>query len=101
VKTTSYEIGFKQLITKDVSIDATLFYRQMSGYVQIRNVAARPVGYALFVNGDYGDGERVELLCEYAPFEKYPDHRQLHPPVGGRHRFHFGRVISDSLAGGK
>ncbi len=54
VKTTSYEIGFKQLITKDVSIDATLFYRQMSGYVQIRNVAARPVGYALFVNGDYG-----------------------------------------------
>ncbi len=51
---TQYEVGFKQMVTPDVSIDATVFYKQMTGYPQIRNIAARPVGYALYVNGDYG-----------------------------------------------
>jgi len=54
VLTTAYEIGFKQLITPDISIDATVFYKQMTNYVQIRNIPARPTGYALYVNGDYG-----------------------------------------------
>lgn len=59
VVTTQYELGFKQLITDDISIDATVFYKQMSGYVTIRNVtdvtgAAYPLNYAIYVNGDYG-----------------------------------------------
>ena len=54
VNTTAYEIGFKQFITPDVSVDATLFYKQMSGYIQIRNISARPTSYAIYVNGDYG-----------------------------------------------
>ncbi|MFQ6673168.1 MAG: carboxypeptidase-like regulatory domain-containing protein [Fidelibacterota bacterium] len=59
VKTTAYEIGFKQLLTENASIDLTLFYKQMSGYVQIRNVGDEqrtpyPVVYAIYVNGDYG-----------------------------------------------
>ena len=52
--TTSYEIGFKQLITPDISIDATVYYKQISNYVQVRTVSARPTFYALYVNGDYG-----------------------------------------------
>ncbi len=55
VKTTSYEIGFKQQMGQNSSIDITTFYKQMTGYVQVRNVAgAKPVVYATYVNGDYG-----------------------------------------------
>jgi len=55
VKTTSYEIGFQQAIGDVASLDMTVFYKQMSGYVQIRNVQdASPVVYARYVNGDYG-----------------------------------------------
>ncbi|MBL7013151.1 MAG: TonB-dependent receptor [Candidatus Marinimicrobia bacterium] len=58
---TQYEIGFKQMVSADVSIDATVFYKQMTGYPQIRNIAARPVGYALYVNGDYGTVKGLSL----------------------------------------
>jgi len=58
---TQYEVGFKQMITPNVSIDATVFYKQMSGYPQIRNIAARPTGYALYVNGDYGTVKGLSL----------------------------------------
>jgi outer membrane receptor protein involved in Fe transport len=61
VETTQYEIGFKQMLSQDVSIDATVFYKQMTGYVQIRNVAARPTGYAIYVNGDYGTVKGLSL----------------------------------------
>lgn len=55
VKTTSYEIGFQQALGDAASIDMTVFYKQMTGYVQIRNVQdASPVVYASYVNGDYG-----------------------------------------------
>ena len=59
--TTSYEIGFKQLITPDVSVDATVYYKQISNYVQIRRVPARPTGYALYTNGDYGTIKGLSL----------------------------------------
>jgi len=66
VITTQYELGFKQLITNNISIDATVFYKQMSGYVSIRNVteetgAAYPTNYALYVNGDYGTVKGLSL----------------------------------------
>jgi len=55
VRTTSYEIGFQQAIGDAASLDMTVFYKQMTGYVQIRNVQdASPVVYARYVNGDYG-----------------------------------------------
>ena len=55
VRTTSYEIGFQQAIGDAASLDMTVFYKQMTGYVQIRNVQdATPVIYARYVNGDYG-----------------------------------------------
>jgi len=55
VKTTSYEIGFKQQVGVTSSIDLTVFYKQLTGYVQVRNVKdASPVIYANYVNGDFG-----------------------------------------------
>jgi len=66
VVTTQYEVGFKQLVTKDISIDATVFYKQMTGYVTIRNVTdvtggAYPLNYAIYVNGDYGTVKGLSL----------------------------------------
>ena len=60
-KTTDYEIGFKQLVTNDLSIDITMFYNEKSDYLQIRNVAARPTGYALYVNGDYATNKGMSF----------------------------------------
>jgi hypothetical protein len=60
-KTTDYEIGFKQLVTNDLSIDITMFYNEKSDYLQIRNVAARPTGYALYVNGDYATNKGMSV----------------------------------------
>ncbi|MDP6615470.1 MAG: TonB-dependent receptor plug domain-containing protein, partial [Candidatus Marinimicrobia bacterium] len=60
-KTTDYEIGFKQLVTNDISIDITMFYNEKSDYLQIRNVAARPTGYALYVNGDYATNKGLSF----------------------------------------
>ncbi|NQT63664.1 MAG: TonB-dependent receptor [Candidatus Marinimicrobia bacterium] len=55
VRTTSYEIGFQQAIGDAASLDMTVFYKQMTGYVQIRNVQdATPVIYARYINGDFG-----------------------------------------------
>jgi len=55
VKTTAYEIGFQQQMGTAASIDMTAFYKELTGYVQVRNVeGAVPVVYATYVNGDYG-----------------------------------------------
>jgi len=62
VKTTSYELGFKQQLGMNASIDMTVFYKQLTGYVQVRNViGARPIIYATYVNGDYGTVKGLSL----------------------------------------
>lgn len=62
VKTTAYEIGFKQQLGNNASIDMTTFYKQLTGYVQVRNVTgAQPVVYATYVNGDYGTVKGLSL----------------------------------------
>jgi outer membrane cobalamin receptor len=60
-KTIDYEIGFKQLVTNDISIDITMFYNEKSDYLQIRNIASRPTGYALYVNGDYATNKGMSF----------------------------------------
>jgi outer membrane receptor protein involved in Fe transport len=53
-KTTSYEIGFRQQVGDNASLDITAFYKEIRDLVQQRNIYAEPVSYAAFVNGDYG-----------------------------------------------
>ncbi len=54
VKTTSYEIGFRQQVGDNASLDVTAFYREIRDLVQQRLIQADPIAYAVFVNGDYG-----------------------------------------------
>jgi outer membrane receptor protein involved in Fe transport len=54
VKTTSYEIGFRQQIGDNASLDITAFYKELRDLVQQRNFYADPAPYAVFTNGDFG-----------------------------------------------
>ncbi|MCI0698439.1 TonB-dependent receptor [candidate division KSB1 bacterium] len=54
VKTTSYEVGFRQQIGDNASLDITAYYKEIRDLVQQRNIFAEPVPYAAFVNGDFG-----------------------------------------------
>jgi outer membrane receptor protein involved in Fe transport len=54
VKTTSYEIGFRQQVGDNASLDVTAFYKEIRDLVQQRNIYADPVPYAAFINGDFG-----------------------------------------------
>lgn len=54
-KQTQYEVGMQQQIGQNASLDATVFYRELRDYVQVRNqVNNAGAGYATYVNGDYG-----------------------------------------------
>jgi hypothetical protein len=54
VKTVSYEVGFRQQIGDNASLDITAFYKEIRDLVQQRNIYAEPVVYAAFINGDFG-----------------------------------------------
>jgi len=54
-KTTDYELGFQQVVSKTSSIKLSAFYRQMENNIQLRSyVGAYPVNYNTFDNIDFG-----------------------------------------------
>lgn len=54
-KTIDYQVGFRQLVTKNSAITFSAFYREMRDMIQIVNVAnAYPVTYLTFGNVDFG-----------------------------------------------
>ncbi len=54
VKTTSYELGFRQQIGDNAALDITAYYKELTDLVQQRNLTATPSSYALYINGDFG-----------------------------------------------
>ncbi|MCB0295450.1 MAG: TonB-dependent receptor, partial [Calditrichaeota bacterium] len=62
VRTTSYEIGFRQQISSVAAFDLTGFYRNVKGQVQLEKVF--PPGQSAFnvlVNGDFATTKGLEL----------------------------------------
>lgn len=54
-KTTDYELGFQQVVSKTSSIKLSAFYRQMQDNIQLRTyVGAYPVNYNTYDNIDFG-----------------------------------------------
>jgi len=54
-KTTDYELGFQQVVSKSSSIKLSIFYRQMQDQIQVRSyLDAYPVTYKTFDNIDFG-----------------------------------------------
>jgi len=61
-RTTSYEIGVKHLITNDMSVDITGFYKDITGLVDTKQVYYTATNwYGLYVNTDYGNVRGMEI----------------------------------------
>ena len=61
-KTTSYEIGFKQRLTRSSALTISAFYREFRDMIQVANVLyAYPVNYVSFENIDFGTAKGLSL----------------------------------------
>ena len=54
IKTTAYEVGFRQQFGSNASLDITAYYKEIRDLVQTINILATPTAYATYVNGDFG-----------------------------------------------
>lgn len=64
-QTTSYELGLKQMLTENLTLDATAYYKDISDLVTTRSfdkVAGRTV--TLYDNGDYGSVKGFDITLE-------------------------------------
>ena len=54
-KTTDYEVGFKQTVSKSSAITISAFYRELKNQIQLRKLGfAFPYGYTTYDNIDFG-----------------------------------------------
>lgn len=61
-RTTAYEIGVKHLLTDDMTIDVTGFYKDITGLVDTKQVYYTATDwYGLYVNTDYGNIRGMEI----------------------------------------
>jgi outer membrane receptor protein involved in Fe transport len=64
-RTTSYELGFNQMLTDNSSFDITMYYRNIIGQIQERYISraegANHQSYFAFVNGDFATTKGLEF----------------------------------------
>jgi len=53
-KTTSYEMGFKRMLSENSSIQLTAFYKETEDLIQMMNIQTDVTSIAFSVNGDFG-----------------------------------------------
>ncbi len=68
-RTTSYEVGYRQLITDNTALSFTGFYKEIKDLIQARNVGTKaqpayPNGYETFQNVDFGTVKGVDIIFE-------------------------------------
>lgn len=68
-RTVSYEMGFRQLITDNVALSITGFYKEIKDLIQARNIGsgttpAYPSGYETFENVDFGTVRGMDFIFE-------------------------------------
>ena len=65
IKTTSYEIGFRQQISSVAAIDIAGFYKNIKGQIQVTKTTVLPTAdtqdYERFVNGDFATTKGIEF----------------------------------------
>jgi len=64
VKTTSYEIGFRQQIGDNAALDITAYYKELRDLIQARNLSLNNTSFATFVNGDFGSVKGLSATFE-------------------------------------
>lgn len=60
-KTVAFEVGIQQIITEDIAIDATLFYKDMTDLLSTTTVRWSGIDYVVFDNADYGNVKGIDL----------------------------------------
>ncbi len=64
-KTTDYEIGFKQTVSKSSAVTISAFYRELKNQIQVRKLAfAYPYGYTTYDNIDFGTVKGLTLAYD-------------------------------------
>jgi len=62
VRTTAYEIGFRQQLGLSAALDITAYYKEIRDHIRLSNLNdAVPVPYALYQNMDYGSVKGVSM----------------------------------------
>jgi outer membrane receptor protein involved in Fe transport len=78
-RTVSYEVGVEHAITRDFKIDASGFYKDITGLATTKQIFRGATDwYALYVNGDYGHARGLELTLK-----KRPSRAGLWAPISG------------------
>lgn len=61
-KTTSYEVGFKQRLSDNASLQLTAFYKETEDLVQLLNVTTDVTNIAFQMNGDFGTIRGLDFI---------------------------------------
>jgi len=61
-KTTSYEIGFKQMLGNLASVQLTTFYKETEDLIQVMNVTTDVTNIAFSRNGDFGTVKGLDII---------------------------------------
>ena len=62
MKTTSYEIGFKQMLSDNSSLQLTAFYKETEDNIQVLNVTTDITNIAFTSNGDFGTIKGFDII---------------------------------------
>jgi outer membrane receptor protein involved in Fe transport len=60
-KTVTYEIGSENLLTDDVAIGLTVYYKDIYDLLHVREILALPKSYYMYLNDDYGNVKGFEV----------------------------------------
>ena len=61
-KTTSYEIGFKQMLGANASVQLTAFYKETEDLIQLQSIITDITTIAFPVNGDFGTVKGLDVI---------------------------------------
>ncbi len=70
-KTTSYEIGFKQLLGNNASIQLTAFYKETEDLIQLIPIATDVTQIAFTNNGDFGVIKGLDIIFNLRRFNNF------------------------------
>ncbi|RMD96494.1 MAG: TonB-dependent receptor [Calditrichaeota bacterium] len=64
-RTTAYELGTEMMVSDEIAVDVTLFYKDIYDYVSTRYFPfAQPQDYFTFINEDYANSRGIEVSIE-------------------------------------
>ncbi|KPL02585.1 MAG: hypothetical protein AMJ90_05495 [candidate division Zixibacteria bacterium SM23_73_2] len=66
-KTVSYELGFDHMLTQEIKLDATVYYKDLTNLATTRQLIYSGGSYTQYTNADYGSVKGVDLILTKIP----------------------------------